>query len=261
MSLQLTGSATQYWQRPLGLNRASFGGNATGTGLTILVWLRNKIALTGSTNCNPICLGSSVTNSWSGLNLFNNGTNDGVNIGECNDASSASGHASLSGYLTDNVWSCIICQFLPNGEEIGQSSQQPTVVTSGTNTYGALTYASAYVGYTSPNAISYATINPATSVNVAEFACWTGLLGPGEILQLYGGANPATIQAGILQFYYPLLGDLNDLGPQHIAMASVGGAVATFTDHPPVAQITYRRGMAITSTLSPSNNVYLFNPF
>ncbi len=249
MALKLTGSSTKYWQRPVGLNRAGFGGNSTGTGLTILVWLRNTTALTASTNCNPVCIGSSSTNGWSGINLFNNGTSDGVNVGECNDASSVAGHAALSGAFTDNVWSCIICQYLPNGEEIGQASSNPTVITSSTNTYGALTYASAYVGFTSPNGITYSTINPATTVHVAEFACWTGLLGAGEIAQLYAGANPSTIQPGILQFYYPLRGDLNDFGSQHLSLASVGGAVATYIDHPPVNPIpNARRGWQYTAT-------------
>jgi hypothetical protein len=76
---------------------------------------------------------------------------------------------------------------------------------------------------------------------VAEAVFGRGNVDISQIQQLAQGANPLAVLPKQILAYFPLRGDLRDLGPRQAGLMPIGGAVTLFGEHPPVALPPRRR--------------------
>lgn len=263
MGLQLTGSSTQFWSRPVGLTRDNFGGQSSdGPGVTICAWIRATTALTvlGTGISYILGLGSSTK---SGIGYIGTDEFGGIYVMDWSDSTSSGQYANQFNFNA-NVWTCVVGILQPNGKQAfytSASSTPATLIQGGGSPQADLeSFDSVLIGYQTTNT-GFGTPTASNLIQVAEFAIWRGTLGSAEALQLFAGANPSTIQPGILYSYYPLIGSLEDHGPQHIGLTAQGGAVATYVDHPKVQPLVSRRGFATIAGINPSRNVYLSYPW
>lgn len=253
MALKLTSSNSQYWSSPLGLTKASFGGQAgTGTGFTLTMWVRLSASLPTTSWCMIANLGSSATGGASGPIVDETGqifcaewSDSGLNLQYAIDGDNC--------LRTNGTWAHLTCVYSADGFQTLYCSTDPTTspYPNASAQGDPETYATINIGYQSPYNTGVTVVDTSSSnVQIAEYAVYRGVLGTADVQKLWNGANPLNVQPGILQAYFPLRGDLKDYGPRHTGLTPIGGAVATFVDHPPVAPIPVARhaALAVTNT-------------
>lgn len=237
MALFGSGTSTKYWRTPAG---RLFVNGATRP-LWVSCWTK----------------AANVTNGNQGLGHFMS-TTTSAEMGTYIDASAAAWswdetnaatfqQAGLLGAASANVWQHYV-SYYPTASSRwiyrdGASYPTSSAIQDTGTVSGAQTFDSFSVGRITTAAAGADRL-------IAEVVFGSGPLPASMLDLLHSGANPLTIvPPAQLLGYFPLRGDLSDLGPMRTGLGPVGGATAIFGEHPPmVAAAPLRRRIFSAST-------------
>lgn len=201
----------------------------------MVAWIRITANIATNTWCDTVSLGSPTNTGISTIALNEFGD---AFANDWDDSGASGQYATTGSVFTANNWVCVLARFTNDGKQSFYTSKAPTTLISGASSQlNACSYDNLTVGWQTTRSFASSTPTSSTNVHVAEVAVWQDTLSQSEAQMLFNGANPLTIRPATLQYYHPLRTDLNDYGPQHTALTPIGGAVATFTDHPPVSPV------------------------
>lgn len=211
---------------------------------TVLAWCRAPALPSANGGTQPFLLWD-AGNSYSNLSYNSTGTidideNDSANVGTVFTSGTISN-------LADNGWHLLEMQ-LNSQTSRAAYFDGAQVISDNATAIGSQGFAFLAVGCV-----------PAT-YSVAEVVWLKGAIGAAEREALLAGENVLStdIRSRLIR-YFPLRSSLADLGPSRASLVSVGGAVAAYTDHPPVAAargrvLLYKAAVAATFAASPTGS-------
>lgn len=234
MALFGTGAAGRYW-RTSALDLPALGGRP----LWVSVW----------TNAGPATGSGGYASFWNtaagNANIGPNQSTTGIFLRDSNDAATNVGPSTAAGVLAANTWRNVL-SYLPGASEryifvAGVSVASNTTTLTGPQTLDRLT-----VG------INGAAVLPAT-IPVAEVVFGTGLLSGEQIKALAGGRNPLVVAPRQVLAYFPLRGNLADLGPRQAGLQTsfILAGQTVWTEHPLVDPPPRRRLFFRAATTPP----------
>lgn len=190
--------------------------------LTLFGWVRMRA--TGSTDQL-----FSITNGPSAsVRVVINTTSGGVvqsQVATTLTPSTATGTA-----LTLGEWTPLMATLHESGGQMYTTLFQGAATYSVNRASAAANFTNVGIGVRRTTSV----LSASTNVDLAEVAVWYGHLGAAEFEMLSRGACPADVASPRLQRYYPLRGDLLDLGPMREGATQTGAYDIAWTDHPPV---------------------------